>query len=122
VDKSMPSLILRSPYDSDLPRAAISVISQLRTDFSALNARRFSLHQTESPRCEACGASSETRAHFLLHCPAWDRYRAPLQIASFAAGILGNVDVPSLLSHPKLLKPLSTFISATKRFCTASSK
>ena len=58
----------------------------------------------------------------LLHCPAWDRYRAPLQIASFAAGILSNVDVPSLLSHPKLLKPLFTFIAATNRFCTTPLK
>ncbi|KAJ7671753.1 hypothetical protein B0H17DRAFT_194528 [Mycena rosella] len=76
----MPSHILRSPYDSDLSRSAISVVFQLQTDFSALNARRFALRQTESPRCSACGAASETRAHFLLHCSAWDGYRAPFRL------------------------------------------
>ncbi|KAF8144299.1 hypothetical protein K438DRAFT_2102480, partial [Mycena galopus ATCC 62051] len=71
-----------------IPRATISIISRLRTDFSPLNATRFRLHQTDSPACEACGAP-ETRAHFLLQCSAWKHFRPPLQRASYEAELLG---------------------------------
>ncbi|KAJ7859078.1 hypothetical protein B0H14DRAFT_3631373 [Mycena olivaceomarginata] len=43
IDDSPPSLILRSPYLSSASRSDISIISRLRTDFSALNAHRFRL-------------------------------------------------------------------------------
>ncbi|KAJ7190488.1 hypothetical protein GGX14DRAFT_382089, partial [Mycena pura] len=98
-----------------IPRTMISTLSWLRTDFTSLNATRYRLHQTDSPACEACGAP-ETRTHFLLHCPAWEHLRPALQHASYRAGLLGAVDVPSLLSHPKLIKALVSFISATGRF------
>ncbi|KAJ7835059.1 hypothetical protein B0H13DRAFT_1652897 [Mycena leptocephala] len=68
------------------------------------------------PACDACGAASETRAHFLLHCPAWEHLRPLLQAASYGAGILGAVDVRTLLNHPKLLKPVIIFIGRTNRF------
>ncbi|KAJ6452653.1 hypothetical protein C8R45DRAFT_1040479, partial [Mycena sanguinolenta] len=66
--------------------------------------------------CAACGAPKESRAHFLLHCPAWDHLRRPVQLASFKAGILGNVDVRTLLNHPDLIKPVLAFIAQTGRF------
>ncbi|KAJ7030605.1 hypothetical protein C8F04DRAFT_1113029 [Mycena alexandri] len=116
VDRSRPSLILRSPYTSSASRATISLISRLRTDFSELNAHRFRCRLSPSPACESCGAAYETRAHFLLHCPAWDHLRPALQHASYSAGILGAVDVPSLLHHPKLLKTVAQFIANTGRF------
>ncbi|KAF7371808.1 reverse transcriptase [Mycena venus] len=65
IDNSPPSLILRSPYLSSSARADISILSQLRTDFSSLNAHRFRCRLTASPACDACGAPKETRAHFL---------------------------------------------------------
>ncbi|KAF8133138.1 hypothetical protein K438DRAFT_1460670, partial [Mycena galopus ATCC 62051] len=98
-----------------IPRAMISIISRLRTDFSPLNATRFRLRQTTSPACNACSAP-ETRNHFLLQCPAWEHLRPPLQRASYKADILGAVDVRSLLSNEKLLKALVNFIVATGRF------
>ncbi|KAJ6545689.1 hypothetical protein B0H19DRAFT_1075957 [Mycena capillaripes] len=39
-----------------------------------------------------------------------------IQHASYAAGILGAVDVRTLLNHPKLLKPVIVFITQTRRF------
>ncbi|KAJ7166143.1 hypothetical protein C8R46DRAFT_900234, partial [Mycena filopes] len=97
-------------------RADISLISQLRTDFSALNAHRFRCRLAPSPACDACGAAFETRAHFLLHCPAWEHLRPALQRVSYGAGLLGAVDVRSLLNHPKLLKVTARFITDTHRF------
>ncbi|KAJ7929479.1 hypothetical protein B0H13DRAFT_2310621 [Mycena leptocephala] len=38
---------------------------------------------------------------------AWEHLRPPPQMASYAAGILGAVDVRSLLADPKLLKAVS---------------
>jgi hypothetical protein len=65
IDDSPPSLILHSPYQSSASRADISTLSQLCTDFSQLNAHCFSSRLTPSPACEACGAASETRTHYL---------------------------------------------------------
>ncbi|KAF8218179.1 hypothetical protein K438DRAFT_1480594, partial [Mycena galopus ATCC 62051] len=91
-------------------------LSQLRTGFSALNAHRFRCCLTPSPACDACGAPNETRTHYLLHCPAWDRFRCPLQDTSYAAGILGAVDLRTLLNHPDLVMPVVRFIAHTGRF------
>jgi hypothetical protein len=45
-----------------------------------------------------------------LHYLAWEHLRPPLQMASYADGILGAVDVRSSLANPKLLKPSRTFL------------
>ncbi|KAJ7334820.1 hypothetical protein DFH08DRAFT_939562 [Mycena albidolilacea] len=113
IHDSPPTLILRTPYLSTVSRADISILSQLWTDFSSLNAHRFRCRLTPSP---ACDAAKETRAHFLLHCPAWECFRRPLQLASYAAGILGTVDARTLLNYPKLLEPVIEFSSQTGRF------
>lgn len=117
IDNSPPSLILHSPYSSSASRSDISIIAQFRTDFSALNTHKFRCRLVSSPACDACGATKETRAHFLLHCPAWDHLRPPLQLVSYKVGILGAVDVRTLLNHPDLLKPVITFIRQTRGFC-----
>ncbi|KAJ7936408.1 hypothetical protein B0H13DRAFT_2303806 [Mycena leptocephala] len=57
---SPPSLILRSPYSSSAARVDVSILSQLRTDFSALNAHRFRCRFAPSRACDACGAARET--------------------------------------------------------------
>jgi hypothetical protein len=94
----------------------------LNTGFSALNAHRFRCRLNTSPACDACGAPNEThpnetRAHYLLHCSAWDRFRRPpLQDASYATGILGAVDLRTLLTHPDLTMPVVRFIAHTTRF------
>ncbi|KAF8143794.1 hypothetical protein K438DRAFT_1584513 [Mycena galopus ATCC 62051] len=95
-------------------------MAQLRTDFSVLNAHRFRCRLTDSPACPACGAPHETRAHYLLQCPAWEPFRMALQSASYSAGLLGAVGMRFLLNEPKLLKATVTFIHKTSRFVTTS--
>lgn len=67
---SPPSLILRSPYLSSATRADISILSQLRTDFSALNAHRYRRRLAPSLACDACGAVKEAvaRSTTPVHC------------------------------------------------------
>ncbi|KAJ7227862.1 hypothetical protein C8J57DRAFT_1092896 [Mycena rebaudengoi] len=69
-----------------------------------------------SATCTACGAPFETRAHFLLACPAWDALRPPLYRASMEAGSFGSLYLPTILNDPLLIKPLAKFIEATGRF------
>ncbi|KAJ7170322.1 hypothetical protein C8R43DRAFT_1120750 [Mycena crocata] len=105
IDATPPSLILRTPYTSSAARASISIPAQLCTNFSALNTHRFPCILVPSPTCDACGRLNE-----------WEHLFQQLQLASYSAGILGAVDVQSLLSHPRLLKPVVKFIAVTGRF------
>ncbi|KAJ7711872.1 hypothetical protein B0H16DRAFT_1744737 [Mycena metata] len=70
----------------------------------------------ESPRCEACGAANETRAHYLLECPHWEPFRQPLHTACREVGFYGSLHLAPLLTSPKLLKPMAAFVEATGRF------
>ncbi|KAJ7231768.1 hypothetical protein C8J57DRAFT_1533427 [Mycena rebaudengoi] len=117
VDRLPPRLILSPLYSSSfLSRHTISALSQLRTDFSFLNANRAKSGFIPSPACDACGAPYETRAHFLLACPAWEHLRPPLYRASMAAGSFGALYLPTLLNDTLLLKPIAKFVEATGRF------
>ncbi|KAJ7740523.1 hypothetical protein B0H16DRAFT_1728890 [Mycena metata] len=117
VDPSPPSLIPLSLYStSTLSRKTSSIIAQLRTDFTPLNAYRFKTGFIQSPACEACGAARENRAHFLLDCPAWEPHRRPLYAACYAAGYFGPLHVAPLLNEPKVLSSLAKFLDATGRF------
>nr|GAT61195.1 predicted protein [Mycena chlorophos] len=98
----------------------ISTISQLRTGPSFLNAYRAKSRFIDSPACEACGAAYETRSHFLLECPAWEHLRQPLSAACREIGLFGSLHVAPLLTEPKLIKPLATFLDATGRFSCES--
>ncbi|KAJ7268401.1 hypothetical protein C8J57DRAFT_1509586 [Mycena rebaudengoi] len=69
-----------------------------------------------SPACNACGAPYETRAHFLLACPAWEHLRPPFYRASMAVGSFGALYLPTLLNDTLLLKPVAKFVEATGRF------
>ncbi|KAF8158649.1 hypothetical protein K438DRAFT_1986260 [Mycena galopus ATCC 62051] len=107
---------MRSPYTSTLAHADISTMAQLHTDFSLLNAHRFRCRLTDSPMCPACSAPYETRAHFLLQCPAREPFRIHLQAASYSAGLLGAVSIWSLLNELVLLKTTVAFIHKTGCF------
>ncbi|KAJ7024995.1 hypothetical protein C8F04DRAFT_1269741 [Mycena alexandri] len=99
-----------------LSRKPSSIIAQLRTDASPLNAYRHNIGAIGSPRCEACGAANETRAHYVLECPRWEPYRQPLHVACRKVGLFGSIHLSPILSNPKLLGPLAGFVEATKRF------
>lgn len=117
IDDKPPSLIPIALYSSStLSRKISSSISQLRTGFSFLNAHRFKSHLVDSPSCPSCGASFETRAHYLLDCPAWEPFRQPLHDACKPIGLFGSLHLTPLLSHPALLIPVGKFVEATGRF------
>ena len=117
IDKSPPSLNPIPLYSSStIARKTSSIISQLRTGPSHLNAYRFKSGFVPSPACEACGAAYETRAHFLLECSAWEPLRRTLHSAAKEAGLFGPLHVLSLLCEPKLLRAVAAFIEATGRF------
>ncbi|KAJ7144683.1 hypothetical protein C8R46DRAFT_810996, partial [Mycena filopes] len=91
-------------------------LSRLRTGPSHLNAHRHKSGFTDSPACEACGAAYETRAHFLLECPALEHLRQPLHDAARRAGHFGTLHLTTLLNEPKTLKAMAVFIHASGRF------
>ncbi|KAJ6469790.1 hypothetical protein C8R47DRAFT_913127, partial [Mycena vitilis] len=97
-------------------RKTSSAISQLRLGPSPLNEYRFKAGLTGSPACAACGAAVETRAHFVLECPAWEHLRQPLHDACRAIGLFGSLHLSPLLANPKLLKPFAKFVESTGRF------
>ncbi|KAJ7259047.1 hypothetical protein C8J57DRAFT_1073384, partial [Mycena rebaudengoi] len=99
-----------------LSRKTSSIIAQLRTDASPLNAYRYKIGVIGSPWCEACGAANETRAHYLLECPRWEPYRQLLHDACRTVGLFGSLHLSPILSNPKLLKPQAGFVEATKCF------
>ncbi|KAJ7695873.1 hypothetical protein B0H16DRAFT_1750515 [Mycena metata] len=112
-----PRLRLSPLYSSSsLARKTISAISRLCTGPSHLNAYCHKSGFTNSPACEACGEAFETRAHYLLQCPVLEPLRQPLHDTAMRAGLVGSLHVSTLLSEPKVLKALGTFIEASGRF------
>ncbi|KAJ7116755.1 hypothetical protein C8R46DRAFT_827896, partial [Mycena filopes] len=91
-------------------------ISRLRTGPSHLNAHRHKSGFTNSAACDACGAPFETRAHFLLECPALEHLWQPLHDAARSAGHFGPLHLSTLLGEPKMLKSMGAFIQASGRF------
>lgn len=101
------------------------ILSRLRFGHIPLNCYlyRFGMHDGECDMCD-CGAS-ETRYHFLLVCPAFDRHRSALlsTVRNVAKG--NNIDEILLLGGCRQL-PFSAqcviadavydFVIATRRF------
>ncbi|KAF8143011.1 hypothetical protein K438DRAFT_1634433, partial [Mycena galopus ATCC 62051] len=99
-----------------IPRKTSSALSQLRTGPSHLNVYRFKSGFIDSPACDACGATFETQAHFLLECPVLEPLCQPLHDTARAAGLFGPLLVGPLLNEPKLLKASAKFVEASGRF------
>ncbi|KAJ7797827.1 hypothetical protein B0H14DRAFT_3493174 [Mycena olivaceomarginata] len=116
ISAAPPSLVPIPLYSSSLSRKTSSITSQLRTGPSPLNQYRHKAGFVDSPRCDACGVSSETRAHHILECPAWEPHRQPLHAACREIGTFGPLHISPLLSEKKLLKPFAKFVEATGRF------
>jgi hypothetical protein len=117
IDRSPPSLRLKPLYTSEsIQRKTSSTLSQLRTGPSHLNAYRFKSGFIDSPACDVCGATFETRAHFLPECPVLEPFRQPLHDAARAAGMFGPLHVGPLLNDPNLLKASAKFVEASGRF------
>ncbi|KAJ7263437.1 hypothetical protein C8J57DRAFT_1629483 [Mycena rebaudengoi] len=84
------------------------------TSCSALLSRPSSSFAPKSPgpawvsfRAPPATPPFQTRDHFLLACQAWDALRPPHYRASIEVGSFGNLNLPTLLNDPLLLKPVA---------------
>ncbi|OCH84475.1 hypothetical protein OBBRIDRAFT_710883, partial [Obba rivulosa] len=87
-------------------------LTQLRTGHTPLNDHLYKIGSAPSPRCPRCDAPRESVVHFLLVCPAYrhHRHRLVCKLGRQATSLRG------LLSSPRSLKPLFTYIQDTGRF------
>ncbi|EIW75938.1 hypothetical protein CONPUDRAFT_25691, partial [Coniophora puteana RWD-64-598 SS2] len=86
---------------------------QLRSGHSHLNGFLSRFVPDITPTCLACGTASESVHHFLVACPSHRVHRDRLKMK---LGARRSLDVNTLLSDPKALRPLFAFINATGRF------
>ena len=98
--------------NEDISRKTASLIFQLRVGHAPINQYLHRFKKIESPQCPACGHPKETIKHFLLHCPKYAHERWPLLRNSKG----GTPKLSRLLSSPKLLLPLASYIESTGRF------
>jgi hypothetical protein len=77
-----------------------------------LNQYLYKFKKVDSLRCPACGHPNKTTDHFLLLCPKYEHERWP--IISQNWGSLPKLT--KILTSPKMLLPLATYIEATGRF------
>lgn len=100
IDRSSPSLILRHPYITSIPAPTSPPSTQRDFAFARLIPQHVKPVARRTPEIS----------------PAWEHLHPALQHASYSADLLGAVDVPSLLTYPKLLKALVAFVTATQQF------
>ena len=115
IDKNTPSAhFLRRISNSNISRKSASMITQLLTEHIPLNAylKRFKL--VDNARCPACGHSSETVTHFLLHCPTYAHERWTLEKCLRKNKLALTLE--NLLGATEALEPLATYINTTHRF------
>jgi len=112
LEQSSPSKkFLEAISNPKLPRQASSLISQLRIAHVPLNAYLYRFKCVDKPQCPACGHSSETVEHFLLHCPAYAHERWALE-----KSLKCKLDLKTTLGNHKATLALHHYIKATHRF------
>ena len=115
IDGKSPSpRFLHAISKANISRRSASLITQLYIGHIPLNdyLRRFK--KTDSARCPACGAGSETVAHFLLECPIYAHERWILAKRLNKRG--KELTLENILGDKEAITPLSNYISATHRF------
>lgn len=116
IDDSLPSnkfLKLTQP----LTRKQASLLLQLRTGHTALNGYLHRISRSPMPLCPACELETETVHHYLVACPARCKQRRPLEKA---LGYRTASSVTRLLTVPKALPHLFSYIQATRRLVQTS--
>jgi len=95
----------------DLPKAASSLLIQLRTGHIGLNKHLFRINRSDSPDCEYCPGSQETVHHFIMECPRYihQRHRLRRTLQREAN------DMAFLLNNTRAITPLVDFVNSTKR-------
>ena len=108
LDATAPSARFRK-LTAKLSRRQASLLVQLRTGHIPLNHHLARIGATETPTCPACHEREETVHHYLMVCPAYATQRRALRdVLSRDAH-----SISQLLAHPKAMKPLFRYISAT---------
>lgn len=79
-----------------------------------LNKHLHRLKCAASPTCEQCDKEEETVMHYLIMCPAYERFRTPLRV-EFGIDIKS---IPLLLTEPKAMRFPLRYIGAAPRFKT----
>ena len=95
-----------------LTRCQASILAQLRTSHTPLQAYLHRFQLAELPICPSCGTKPEMTTHFLMHCISYIAQRRHLQRTLGRDQSLGL----EILGDEKRIKPLMTFINNTKRF------
>jgi len=112
-DPSIPSpKYIKLISDPKISRKGASWIYQFRVGHLPLNAYLHRFKRSASASCPACGYHSKNTQHFLLDCPAYAHERWTLVNKSRP----GEKDFAKLLSNPKTLPKVITFIHETGRF------
>jgi hypothetical protein len=109
VDRSAPSALSLQRH-SGLRRSQSSLLTQLQTGWSHLQANLFKARVAVDNLCE-CGAV-ESRHHFFLSCDLYTTQRLRLRKAVGP----GAFDLSTLLSNPKVVRDTLRYIEETKRF------
>ena len=106
----------------------IQLLTRLRLGWSSLAATQARMRQGP-PTCRFCGAATEDRDHYLLHCQQWLPQRDALTCQLAAADVppcepgpgltskllLGGADLPHRL-QAAVATATQQFITATRRF------
>lgn len=111
IDKAPPGRhVLRIHEDRN--RRHNSILTQLCTDRSHLNACLFKMGVHPTPYCD-CGPIKETREHFFLSCPLYYHQRRALRQE---LGSTTGCDISSLLTDPLAIPATLRFINDSNRF------
>lgn len=115
VDNKPPSAsFLHAISNTNLSRRSASLITQLYIGHVPLNDFLKKIKRTDSARCPACGAGSETVAHYLLECPIYAHERWILAKRLSKRG--KPMTLKNLLGDDEAYIPLANFINASHRF------
>ena len=95
---------------ANLPRCAISIVTQLVTGHIALNIFLKKIQAMESVLCPRCHMP-ETVSHFLLYC---SRYTVQCRVLRYEIGI-ASASIPRMLSDAKCLPHTLHYIADMKQ-------
>ena len=84
----------------------------MQTQHCSLNDYLHRFGIIDDPKCESCGETNETIAHYMLQCNNYEKERETLGKEVGA----GGMRVEKLLGYPNLIKHTLIFIKDTKRF------
>jgi hypothetical protein len=96
----------------ELTRRQTSQLARLRSGHCSLNQYLHRFGHAESQKCECGSDAIESVAHFLLHCPRYERQRARLVRE---VGV-GGMRVEKLLGRRGMIRHTLKYVEETKRF------